>query len=242
MPDPPPPSAKDEQHGKAVLNQLTNQYQLDTDDDNILRVRKIIDRLARYATSQRAIWHSFVLKDDEFKNAAATYGNYIFIWTGMIKAAENDHELATVLAHEMGHVLAGHPRPSPQEEARVIASGVAAQVARQIMFAQGGIVGLLAGLGEFAARMLLQAILLNPEQQRKEFEADHIGLFLMAEAGFNPKAAIDFWERVQSDPDFSGTSIAFLSSHPSSEERFEELKSHLPKATERFEQLFGKKK
>jgi predicted Zn-dependent protease len=239
VPEPPKASHEDEQYGQNVLNSLVERYPLSTSDEYINRARDIVDRLSRHATSKPTVWHVYVLDGDEFKNAAATRGNFIFIWTGMLKTVRNDDELATTLAHEMGHVLANHPKPSPAEDTSRIVSGVAGNVARQAISIQGGAVGALAGLGEMLAKLTMNALLVYPEQQRKELEADHIGLFLMADAGYNPEEAIRFWERVQGDPVFSGLPIEFLSTHPSSKERLEALRRHLPEASRRYSERYG---
>ena len=142
----------------------------------------------------------------------------------------------------MGHVLANHPKPHPGEETGRILAGVAGDVANQAIRLQGGAVGALAGLGELVARLALNALLVYPEQQEKEYEADHIGLFLMAEAGYDPEDAVRFWERVQNDPVFSGLPVEFLSTHPSSEGRLEALKEHLLEARRRYTQKYGSKR
>ncbi len=235
VPEPPVTSQADEEYGQNVLNALVDHYPLSRDDDYINRSRDIVERLSRQITSKPVVWHVYVLQDDRLKNAAATRGNFIFIWTGMLKTVLNDAELATALAHEMGHVLAEHPKPSPAEETSRMITGVASSAAREVIYAQGGAVGALAGIGEMLAQMAFNALLVYPEQQRLELEADHIGLFLMADAGYNPEAAIAFWERVQDDPVFSGLPLEFLSTHPSSSERLEALKRYLPEAKERFQ-------
>jgi len=71
-------------------------------------------------------------------------------------------------------------------------------------------------LAELIVRASLEAILVNPDQQGKELEADQIGIFMMADAGYDPQEAIDFWQHVQGDPDFSSSPLEFMSSHPSS--------------------------
>jgi hypothetical protein len=87
-----------------------------------------------------------VLVDDGFVNAAATRGNYIFVWTGLLKKVQNEGELATVLAHEIGHVLAGHTTPTPEEETRQIMAQGLGIAAREVLAARGygGLLGQLA--------------------------------------------------------------------------------------------------
>ncbi len=227
-------ASEDEQYGHEVLNTLTETYPLDTNDQRINRVRGIVDRLTAAAGANQNPWHVHVLVDDTFKNAAATRGNFVFVWTGMMRAVQSDAELATVLAHEISHVLAGHTEPDTAEEVGRIIAGVAGTVSGQILGSQvsyGGPIGDIAGSIIQAG---LEALLVNPDSQRKELEADQVGLFVMADAKYNPNDAVAFWDRVKSDPDFGGTALGFLSTHPASADRVEHLKQFLPAAEERY--------
>ncbi|MEZ4753642.1 MAG: M48 family metallopeptidase [Bdellovibrionota bacterium] len=234
IPQPTPLSMTDEQYGHQVLGELTRKFQIDTDDTRIDRVRRIVDRLTSSSLSGSDPWHVYVLVDDEFKNAAATRGNYVFIWTAMIKELKNDDELATILAHEVAHVLAGHTNPDPSEQVNEMLSGIAG-AATEIAVAQGSGVGALAQISASLVQELVKGFIVNPGTQKKELEADHIGLMLMAEAKYDPNKAIDFWERAQHVPEFGGgLSNAFFSSHPNSEKRLEGLNAALPEAMRRY--------
>jgi len=226
-------SADDERYGQSVLAELVERYELDRDDANIERVRIITDRLTEAANAGSEPWHVYVLKDDDFKNAAATRGNYIFVWTGMLRTVANDAELATVLAHEIGHVLAGHTAPDPNDEVNRMIAGVAGAVTGQAVGAYG--YGPVAEIANALVKAAVEAVIVNPVSQDREFEADHIGLFLMADAGFDPAEGVEFWRRAQFDESLSGGLLEFLSTHPSTDERFTKLSVYLPDATERFE-------
>jgi len=226
----------DEEYGHQVFRALSDQFPLDQDDENIFRVRNIVEKLTQVRENDRSIWHVYILKDDNFKNAAATRGNFIFIWTGMLNTVQNDAQLATVLAHEIGHILAGHTQPSPQEAVNQMLSGLAGEIAAQVIYQQGGAIGALAGLGQLITSQAFQATLVNPESRRKELEADHIGLFLMAEAGYDPQEAVRFWELAEQDGSFGGsTTLAFLSTHPASKTRLQQLRALLPEASRRYQ-------
>lgn len=233
-------SAEDEQYGHEVLNILTQDYPLEYNDRDIRRVRDIVDALTEAAHVSSNPWHVYVLKGDDFKNAAATRGNYVFVWTGMLNTVRDDHELATVLAHEIGHVLAGHTVPDPAEEANQIMAQIAGLAAQQVVASRGSW-GLAADLAELVVRSSIEAFLVNPDAQRLELEADQIGLFIMADAGFDPERALAFWRRMESDPDFSGFPIEFLSTHPTSGERIAHLERHLPQAIDRYKKRRGDK-
>ncbi len=226
-------SADDEKFGHDVLSLLTRQYPLDRDDSRINRVRDIADRLTGSAQTTGNPWHIYVLNDDSVKNAAATRGNYIFVWTGMLNTAQGDEELAAVLAHEIGHVLAGHTKPTPMEEVNSTLAGVGGTIAREVVYQQG-IYSPVAQLAGLIMSEAIKAMMVNPEEQRKELEADQIGLFLIADAGYDPESTLAFWEKVKDDPDFAGLPFQFLSSHPSTDSRIENLRKVLPLAMERY--------
>jgi predicted Zn-dependent protease len=232
-------SVEDEKYGHEVLSTLSQQFALDTSDANINRVRDIADRLAIASGNDLYPWHIHVLKDDNVKNAAATRGNYLFIWTGMFTAVTDDTELATIISHEMGHVLAKHTAASPQQEAAQILSGVMGMAAGGVLASQG--YGAVSDLAQVLIENVFQAALVNPQSQSDELEADLIGLFLMADAGYEPEKAVNFWRRVQSDPDFQSASLAFFSSHPSTIERVDNLSQYIATAKERHLLATGKK-
>ena len=212
---------------------LTRTYPLSRDDNSINRVRDIVNDLADAAGAGDAPWNVYVLRGDSVVNAAATRGNFVFVWTGMLRTVKNDGELAAVLAHEMGHVLAHHTQPTPSEEASEIMASVGENVASQVVAVQGPY-GALSGIAGLLAKEAIKALIVNPESQRKEHEADQIGLFLMADAGYDPHNAIGLWTTMSQEG--SGGAIpTFLSSHPANDERIGELQQLLPSAMERYE-------
>lgn len=235
VPEPRQVNSADEVYGHQVLSGLSEEFKLDQNDVHVRRVRDIVDKLTEAAHAASSPWHVYVFDDPTFKNAAATKGNYIFVWSGILDAVQSDDELATILAHELGHVLANHTEPEPQEEIGNILSGTAGQIAKEIAYQQGGGWGLAAGLAEMVVSEGIKAALVNPESRRKELEADQIGFFLMSDAGYNPEDALNFWKRAETDPEFSGMPIQFLSSHPSSADRYNELLKYLPEASARYE-------
>ena len=228
-------SAEDEQYGHQVLGAMTDRYPLDRDDSRIMRVRNIVDKLANSAGAGHNPWHAHVLIGDEVKNAAATRGNVVVIWTGMLAAVSDDEELATILAHEMAHVLARHTDLNAREQIGQILGTIAGQTTNNIFITQSSAASVLVGLGAMLTNELIQAVMVNPETQTKELEADQIGLFLMADAGYNPEKALSFWRRMRNERGFSGAGpLQFLSSHPSSDERIDQLQQLLPDALARY--------
>jgi predicted Zn-dependent protease len=226
-------SAEDEAYGHQVLSTLTETYPLSRNDADIQRVRGLVRRLAQAGGVDGSPWHVFVLQDDTVVNAAATRGNYVFVWTGMLRMAQSDGELATVLAHELGHLLANHTQPTATEEANEIMARASGEIAGQLV-AIHPYYGPLAQLAAIAVTETIKAIAVNPESQRLETEADHIGFFLMADASFDPEEALHFWAKMSHSGHPGQPALSFLSSHPDSEERLFALRELLPQARSRY--------
>lgn len=225
IPEPQDVMPNDEAYGKQVLRELSKTYPISNSERLNRRARSIVLRLADAANAGTQPWHVYVLKDDSMLNAAATRGNHVFVWTGLMRLVDSDDELAAVLGHEIGHVLANHTMPTPMEginDVLVATAGVAANSA---------LGNASMGIGGQLATMLAQAMLVNPGSQRLELEADHIGLFLMAKAGYNPRASISLWKKMsEQSRSPSGNALAFLSTHPPNEERIQELEKLMPDA------------
>jgi predicted Zn-dependent protease len=232
-----PTSQEDSLYGERVLGQLSANFPPSRDYHDIAQTRRVVATLSQAAGSPQGGWRVYVFADDQIKNAAATRGNYIFIWSGLLRVVQGDDELAAIIAHEMAHVLAQHVMPNPAEQLSEAMASVGGTAASQIIAGGGGAASMAAQLGGAIVEQGIRGLVINPESRRQEFEADQIGLFLMADAGFNPDAAVAFWERVQSDPAFSGGQLEFFSTHPSSTKRSAYLRSLLPAARQRGQQI-----
>jgi predicted Zn-dependent protease len=134
-------------------------------------------------------WDYAVIEDDQV-NAFCLPGGKIVVLTGLMKIIENDDQLATVLAHEVAHVLVHH---------------VSERVARERSVGHG-----------------LLSLAYNREQ---ESEADHIGVFLMTFAGYDPDQALDFWRQMRSSQRSGLHLPEILSDHPSDDRRVKQLQS-----------------
>jgi predicted Zn-dependent protease len=227
-------TAEDEAYGHHVLSTLTAKYPLSRDDSAIQRVRGLVQRLAKAGKVDQHPWNVFVLDGDNVVNAAATRGNYVFVWTGMLRTAQSEGELATALAHELGHLLANHTKPTAAEEASEIMAQASGEIARQIV-ALDPYYSPLAQLAAVVVSEAIKAVAVNPGSQQLESEADHIGFFLMADAGFDPNEALNFWSKMSQSAQVGEATLSFLSSHPDSEERLTALRTLLPEALARYQ-------
>ncbi len=220
---------EDQMYGRQVLTELSKQYPVSNSRADNNRVIDVVDKLVNGIGANANPWQTHVLEGEDVINAAATRGNYIFVWTGMLRATDSNSELAAVIAHEIGHVLANHTIPTPGEKANEAITGVAGSITSQVIASQGG--GALANIGGQIVQQIFEGAITNPQSQRLEYEADQVGIFIMAKAGYDPRSAVDFWRRLESNPSFkSSAGLEFLSTHPSTVKRIQKLEALLPEA------------
>lgn len=167
-------------------------------------------------------WELVVFEDEQI-NAFALPGGKIGVYTGLLDVAENQHQLAAVIGHEIGHVIAEHGNERMSNSALI---GFGMQVTNQVLqnneVASSNMIMAAIGLG-------VQVGVQLPFSRTHETESDLIGLDLMARAGFQPQGAVDLWRNMEKA---SGgqRQPEFLSTHPSPQSRIDMLQSHLPKA------------
>jgi predicted Zn-dependent protease len=172
--------------------------------------------------NQRVSAWEVVVFDDSSANAFALPGRKIGVHTGLLTVAENQHQLAAVLGHEVGHVIAGHSNERVSQAQLAQVGMVAASV-----FAQSS------GMTEEKQQMLgllgigVQVGVLLPFSRVHESEADLIGLDLMANAGFEPSESVTLWQNMGRG---GGTPPELLSTHPSHSTRIRDLQRRIPAA------------
>lgn len=171
-------------------------------------------------------WQVRVFKDDS-ANAFALPGGYVGVHTGLLDIAENQDQLASVIGHEVGHVLARHAneRMSTQN-ATSIGLSVAASAA--------GLQGAQAEMANAALGMGAQYGILLPFSRSHESEADVIGLQLMADAGFNPQGSVDLWRNMNAEG--GSKPPVWMSTHPSGDQRIANLESEMSSAMPQYQQ------
>jgi predicted Zn-dependent protease len=173
--------------------------------------------------SYRFDWEFNVLRDDHV-NAFCLPGGKVAVFTGLLELTGNDDDqLATVISHEVAHALAHHAneritREQKREHALRALNGA---LGRMDPHEREVLIGLLAGGTQ------LRSLAYDRQQ---ESEADHIGLFLMTFAGYNPDAALRFWMRMSEVSARRGKPPAILSTHPSDAQRIEQMRRWVPQA------------
>lgn len=167
-------------------------------------------------------WELVVFEDDQV-NAFALPGGKIGVYTGLLNVAENQDQLAAVIGHEIGHVIAEHGNERMSNSALIgFGMDVTNQLLKNNQIANSNMIMAAIGLG-------VQVGVQLPFSRTHESESDLIGLSLMAKAGFEPQGAIDLWQNM--DKASGGKRQAeFMSTHPSPQTRISMLQNNLADA------------
>jgi predicted Zn-dependent protease len=189
-------------------------------------VRRVGQNIARVANQPNYRWSFHVINGKEI-NAFCLPGGKVFVYTGLLKIIDNESQLATVMAHEVAHAIARHgaERMSMMQlgdwgrKFIIKAAGVKYQnIINQVY-------GISANYGVFL-----------PYSRSFEYEADEIGLYLMAKAGYDPREAIKFWEKMMQATRNMRKPPEFASTHPSDINRIRRLQALLPRAMQYYNQ------
>lgn len=169
-------------------------------------------------------WEFNLIEDDEIANAFCLPGGKIAVYTGILEVAQGKDGLATVIAHEVAHAIANHGGERISQLLLVELGAVTLSEALSKNPNQTSQLWMMAyGLGANLGVML-------PYGRTQELEADRIGLILMAKAGYDPRVAIPFWERMNENA--KSRPLEFLSTHPAPERRIEDIRKALSEALE----------
>lgn len=189
--------------GRQINEQIVREVRLLRNPEATEYINQIGQRLAQ--VSERSnIPYTFQVVNDSSINAFATMGGFVYIHTGLMKAAENEAELASVIAHEIGHIVGRH----------------AVDQMRQMAVAQG--VASAAGLDQnVAVQIGVELALRRPNSRRAEFEADQLGITNLGKAGYDQQAAVDFMRKLLQ----AGSVPSILSTHPATNDRITALQS-----------------
>ena len=168
------------------------------------------------------------LIDDPQANAFCLPGGKMVVYTGILEPAQNAEGLATVLGHEVAHAVAEHGaerifRQQLTDTAVQFAAGAFADDPVEFRHIAG-----LLGAGA-------QVGLNLPWSRDQESEADHIGLIYMARAGYDPRGAVGFWERMEGAGKGQQRPPEYLSTHPEFATRLAQIEEWLPEALEEYE-------
>lgn len=192
---------------------------------------QFVECIAEAITHESGGAWEVVVFEDKTLNAFALPGNKIGVHTGLIELVENQHQLAAVIGHEVGHVLARHGNERMSQKAAVNKSVALVSAVSNPTTAVGQLAVGALGLGA-------QYGILLPFSRTHESEADIIGLELMAKAGFDPRQSVNLWQKMAAASD-GKESTEFMSTHPSHDTRIKELSDHMPKVMKFYQQALS---
>ena len=229
------PLADDVQMGAQAFAEAKSKEKISTDAGANARVQNIGKRIADAVGSNLpgAQWEFVVFDAPETINAYALPGGKVAVYTGLLKLATSDDELAFVMGHEIAHVTSRHGAERMNEAALV--QGVGAIVDATSKNSQYRDLYLQV-YGGGANVMMLKF------SRSNESEADFVGLRYAAKAGYDPRAAIAFWKKMDAASAKAGNKPPeFLSTHPSDERRIAALEAELPQVIPIYEANRGGK-
>ncbi|CAD5947631.1 Putative beta-barrel assembly-enhancing protease [Planktothrix tepida] len=184
---------------------LTKQVKLFRNPEAQNYINQIGQRLAQ-ASDRPNLPYTFQVIEDRNINAFATMGGFVYIHTGLIAAADNEAELASVIAHEIGHIGGRHAIKQMRQAA--VAAGVAT----------------VAGVDRNKLVQIGVELALNrPKSREAEYEADRMGLATLIRAGYAPRGAVDFMAKLLK----SGSPPTIISTHPATRDRISAMQQLL---------------
>ncbi len=209
-----------------------SSHKLSKDKEKTALVKRVGSRIAqaveKYLKSKNKYdlikdykWE-FNLVEDKQVNAWCMPGGKVVVYTGILPYTQDENGLAVVLGHEIAHAIARHGAERMSQQLLQSAGAVALAIALHDKSPETQAAWLLAyGVGSQVGVML-------PFSRLHESEADHLGLIFMAMAGYDPRGAVQFWQRMAKS---GGTKPPeFLSTHPSDQTRINDLKKLMPEA------------
>lgn len=210
--------------GAQAFKDIKKSEKISKDPAANAQVKRVAARLIKQVHVADAHWEVVVF-DDPTPNAFALPGGKIGVNTGILVITQNDDALAAVLGHELAHVSCRHggERMTTQFATQMGYATMAMAMQNQDYKTQQ-FAGTAFGLGTQVFGTL-------PFSRFQESEADRVGIMYSAKAGYDPQAAIAFWERMEAYSNkHGGSPPEFLSTHPADQTRIDQLKELMPAA------------
>jgi len=211
---------QDVQLGRENATQVGKEMPILNDATVERYVNDLGGRLQTYAPNNRSeyAWQFKVVNSKDI-NAFALPGGFIFVNRGAIEAAENEAELAGVMAHESGHVVMRHGTHQASEM-------VLAQAPLAILggfLGQGG--SLVGQLAQYGIGFGVQSVFLH-NSRSMESQADEVGTYILYQAGYDPHAMARFFQIIEQK--YPQRTMQFFSDHPNPENRIQKVDAEIP--------------
>lgn len=214
------PESSEIQLGAQAFSKIIKEANLSRDKTIVEKVKKVGLRIAKAADRPDYKWELVVIEDDKTVNAFCLPGGKIGIYTGILPYTRDEEGLAAVIGHEVGHAIARH---GAERMSTILLKQLGQLALNLIIDAENPAVleALNKGYG-----LATEIGVILPFSRKQELEADRIGVSLMHKAGYNPRAAIEFWKRMKDGRQGKEPPVYF-STHPADDERIAQLEKIL---------------
>jgi predicted Zn-dependent protease len=214
------PFFNDVENGAQAFQEVKAKEKISQDPAANARVQRVGTRIAEAVGSNLpgAQWEFVVFDSPQTVNAFALPGGKVAVYTGLLNLAASDDELAFVMGHEIAHVTSRHGAEQMSKQMILSGVGAAADYGTKDSKYHDALLALY-GAGTTAGTLFFS--------RQDETEADFVGLRYSAKAGYDPHAAIAFWQKMTQQNKASKTP-EFLSTHPADERRIAALEKELP--------------
>jgi predicted Zn-dependent protease len=220
----------------ALYENVKKKAKLSDDKETLNKIKQIglrienavswyFDKNKKKDPTKTFSWEYILIDNDKIKNAWCMPGGKIAVYSGILKVTKNDKGLAIVMGHEIAHAVAKH---SIERASRSLVLNIGTTAAD--IFTRGAISRTSRAAGVDVAGMLRTFGIDNPFGRKQETEADYLGLIFSSLAGFDIRESVKLWQRMKSEYK-DKEPPEWMSTHPSSDKRIENLKKWIPEIT-----------
>jgi len=195
-----------------VHQEILKQFRLVEDRRLNEYVNNLGQKLARRSERPNIPWRFYVVNDKSV-NAFATLGGRVYVHTGLIAVTTNEAQLASVMGHEIGHIVGRHGLENVKKAQKLGAFAIGATIAGAILGGQTG-----AGIGELVGNLVAGGFLMKHSREA-EREADFLGLYNIKNAGYNTGGMVEMFQMLQQVSKGGGSLGSIMASHPDPRER-----------------------
>ncbi|MBI1785897.1 M48 family metalloprotease [Candidatus Sumerlaeota bacterium] len=201
------------QLGKKLQAEIEKKIKFVDDPQVVQYVRRVGEIVKANAPEKAAVPTQFFVVNDPEINAFAIPGGNMYVQTGLINAADDEAELASVLAHEYGHVIYRHG-------AKHISRAQSLKIGEQFLLGQNA--GAATSLADFLGQLGLERY-----SRQDELQADSVAVPTLSRAGYDPNAMVSFFQTMKTKYGDTGGVLTYFSSHPATADRIQRVQQQI---------------